>query len=99
MAVTTTPSTLAGEEADRVINAVMASAEGHADPYPHYHRLRGLAPVHRCGLDGVWYVSNFEACRDILGDPAIGKNDQFVVRRHGVSEARSGSPSAAPAPP
>jgi hypothetical protein len=89
MAITTSSLTRSvQDEADAVIHTVMATPEGHADPYPHYRRLRDLAPVHRSGLDGVWYVSDFETCRHVLGDTRIGKNAQFVVRRHGVDEAR-----------
>lgn len=66
----------------------MATPAGHADPYPAYRRLQAAAPVHRSSLDGVWYVSGFEACRQVLGEPRIGKNQQFVVRRHGVDPER-----------
>ena len=55
---------------------------------PCTDRLREAAPVHRSGLDGVWYVSGFDACRQILGDTRIGKNDQFIVPRHGVDPER-----------
>jgi cytochrome P450 len=75
-------------DADDLIHRIMATPEGHADPYPLYHRLRETAPIHRSGLDGVWYVSGFEACRQLLGDARIGKNDQFVVPRHGVDPER-----------
>lgn len=75
-------------EADDLIHRIMATPEGHTDPYPLYHRLRETAPVHRSGLDGVWYVSGFDACRQLLGDPRVGKNDQFVVPRHGVDPER-----------
>jgi cytochrome P450 len=75
-------------EADDLIHRVMATPEGHADPYPLYRRLQALAPVHRSALDDVWYVSGFDACRHLLGDPRIGKNDQFVVPRHGVDPER-----------
>lgn len=73
---------------DDLIHRIMATPEGHADPYPLYHALREAAPVHRSGLDGVWYISGFEACRHLLGDARIGKNDQFVVPRHGVDPER-----------
>jgi cytochrome P450 len=76
------------EHADDLIHRVMATPEGHADPYPLYHRLREAAPVHRSGLDGIWYVAGFEACRHVLGDARIGKNDQFIVPRHGVDPER-----------
>ncbi len=75
-------------DADDLIHRIMATPEGHADPYPLYHRLREAAPIHRSGLDGVWYVSGFDACRQILGDTRIGKNDQFIVPRHGVDPER-----------
>src|SRR5438132_1127883 len=66
----------------------MATPEGHADPYALYHRLREAAPVHRSELGGLWYVSGFDACRQVLGDARIGKNDQFIVPRHGVDPER-----------
>ncbi|MGH9043109.1 MAG: cytochrome P450 [Acidimicrobiia bacterium] len=88
MAVTTTSTRALQDEADEVVHIAMATAEGHADPYPWYDRLRTLAPVHRSNLDGVWYITEFEACRQILGDARIGKNSSIVVRRHGVDEAR-----------
>ena len=76
------------EDPDDLIHRIMATPEGHADPYPLYRRLQSTAPAHRSGLDGLWYVSGFDACRQILGDHRIGKNDQFVVRRHGVDPER-----------
>jgi cytochrome P450 len=76
------------DHADDLIHQVMATPEGHADPYPLYRRLQAAAPVHRSALDDVWYVSGFEACRHILGDHRIGKNDQFIVKRHGVDPER-----------
>ena len=88
VAATTTDRALATGDPDDLIHRIMATPEGHADPYPLYHRLRELAPMHRSGLDGVWYVSGFDACRHILGDTRIGKNDQFIVPRHGVDPER-----------
>jgi cytochrome P450 len=76
------------EHADDLVHRVMATREGHADPYPLYRRLQAAAPVHRSALDGNWYVSGFEASRHILGDPRIGKNKQFIVARHGVDPGR-----------
>jgi cytochrome P450 len=90
MAVTTSKlrETAPLEEADDLLHRILATPEGQTDPYPLYHRLRSLAPVHRSELDGVWYVSSFHGCRQILGDPRVGKNRQFVVSRHGVDEER-----------
>jgi hypothetical protein len=73
---------------DDLIHRIMATPEGHSNPYGLYHRLRTAAPVHRSALDGVWYVSGFDACRQVLGDARIGKNQQFVVPRHGVDPER-----------
>ncbi len=47
------------DDPDDLIHRIMATPEGHADPYALYHQLREAAPVHRSGLDGVWYVSGF----------------------------------------
>ena len=76
------------EDPDDLIHRIMATPEGHTDPYPLYRRLQAAAPVHRSGLDDLWYVSGFDACRQILGDNRIGKNDVFVVPRHGVDPER-----------
>lgn len=76
------------DHADELIHRIMATPEGHADPYFLYRRLQAVAPVHRSDLDGNWYVSGFDASRRILGDPRIGKNDQIVVARHGVDPER-----------
>jgi cytochrome P450 len=79
---------IAIESPDDLVHRMMATPAGHADPYPLYDRLRTAAPVHRSELDGNWYVSGFETCRRILGDARIGKNDQFVIPRHGVDPER-----------
>jgi cytochrome P450 len=89
MAVTTQQFEATGTGGpDDLIHRIMATPEGHSDPYRLYQQLRTVAPVHRSGLDGVWYVSGFDACREVLGDPRIGKNDQFLVPRHGVDPER-----------
>ncbi len=76
------------EHADDLIHRIMATREGHTDPYALYRRLQAVAPVHRSDLDGNWYVSGFDAARQILGDPRVGKNNQFIVARHGVDPER-----------
>ena len=76
------------EHADDLVHRIMATREGHTDPYALYRRLQAMAPVHRSDLDGNWYVSGFDAGRQILGDPRVGKNNQFIVARHGVDPER-----------
>jgi hypothetical protein len=84
----TVPDTIARQRADEVLHRLLATPEGQADPYPLYHALRQLAPLHRSALDGVWYASSFAACREILGHPHCGKGPRLTVRRHGVAEDR-----------
>jgi cytochrome P450 len=82
------PEVAGALDPDDLIHRIMATPEGHSHPYGLYHELRTAAPVHRSALDGVWYVSGFEAGRQVLGDARVGKNDQFVVPRHGVDPER-----------
>ncbi len=86
--MTTVHDTTTGQRADEVLHRLLATPEGHADPYPLYHALRQLAPLHRSALDGVWYASSFAACREILGHPHCGKGARMTVRRHGIAESR-----------
>ena len=76
------------EHADELVHRIMATPEGHADPYPLYRRLQAAAPIHRSDLDGNWYISGFDAGRHILGDSRIGKNSQIIIERHGVDPER-----------
>jgi cytochrome P450 len=77
-----------GSQADELLHRLLATAEGHADPYPLYRALRSMAPVHRSGLDGVWYVTGFAAARRVLLDPCFGKGARLTIRRHGIPEER-----------
>ena len=43
----------------------------HADPYPHYRRLRDEDPVHRSPL-GFWVVSRYRDVAALLRDPRLG---------------------------
>lgn len=77
-----------GPQADELLHRLLATTEGHGDPYPLYRALRTVAPVHRSGLDGVWYTTGFTAARRVLLDPCFGKAPRLTIRRHGVSEER-----------
>ena len=77
-----------GTVADAVLHRLLATAEGHADPYPLYRALRTTGPVVRSGLDGFWYTTGFAAARRVLLDPCFGKGPRLTIRRHGVSEER-----------
>lgn len=65
------PAGTAFVDPDDVVRA-LATPEGRADPYPLYHRLRELAPVHHSKVDGAWYLSSYSGCRQLLFDPRVG---------------------------
>ncbi len=75
-------------QADELLHQLLATTEGQADPYPLYRALRGVAPLHRSGLDGVWYATGFAVARQLLLDARLGKAPRVTIRRHGVSEER-----------
>lgn len=74
------------QEADVVLRELLAGPAGRSDPYPLYDRLRRIAPVHRSDLDGVWYVSSYRACREVLLDRRAGKSGIGFSPRFGVNE-------------
>jgi cytochrome P450 len=59
--------------ADRVGIQLFKTREGRTDPYPLYHELRGLDPVHRSSL-GMWLVTRYDDVSAVLRDPRFGKN-------------------------
>ncbi len=74
------------QEADEVLRELLTGPGGRSDPYPLYDALRGIAPVHRSELDGVWYLSSYRACRSVLLDRRAGKNPLGFSVRFGVNE-------------
>ena len=60
--------------AARAAAARLLAPPGPDDPYPDYAILRAHAPVLAAG-PGVWLVSGYAECRDILADPAFGVQD------------------------
>jgi cytochrome P450 len=72
--------------ADEVLCQLMLDPDPQLDPYPLYDRLRRLAPVHRCELDGVWYITGYDPCKAALLDQAMGKDELgFAANRLGVN--------------
>lgn len=70
--------------ADAVFRKLFLTAEGRADPYPLYHRLRDLNPVHRTSL-GMWVLSRYDDCWAAMRDPRFGKAyAQQVEQRFGA---------------
>jgi cytochrome P450 len=56
----------------------LSTPEGIADPYPLYHRLRELNPVHFSEFGSVM-LTNYQTCLDVLRDPAF-PSDDFDLR-------------------
>ncbi|MGH9001141.1 MAG: cytochrome P450 [Acidimicrobiia bacterium] len=77
--------------ADDLLDHLLATADGQADPYPAYRELRRIAPLHRCRFDGHWYATGFETTRALLSDPAFGKGPTLAPSRHGMDETRAES--------
>jgi hypothetical protein len=43
-----------GAEAEEVVRQLFLTPEGRINPYPHYHRLRELSPVHHSSTLNAW---------------------------------------------
>ncbi len=60
-------------DAEAVFTTLFFTAEGRANPYPLYHQLRHIAPVHRAKL-GMWVLSRYDDCWAAMRDPRLGKD-------------------------
>lgn len=70
------------EEADEIARLLLSDPP--ADPYPLYHRLREIAPVHQVSDTGDWIVSSYELLADALRDPRFVRDfDDLMRRQHG----------------
>jgi len=59
---------------DAELLAVLGSASGRADPYPHYARMREGAPLFLSSI-GSWIVTRYAHCQQVLRAPQFAKND------------------------
>jgi cytochrome P450 len=50
--------------------AALSTAQGRADPYPVYSRLRELAPVHR-SASGAVFLTGYDDCVTVTRDPGF----------------------------
>ena len=58
-----------------------SSPEFLTDPYPDYHRLRALDPVHRSEL-GFWVLTRYRDVKQVLGDPGfVSRYDDQLAGR------------------
>lgn len=60
-------------ESESVAAALLRTTEGRSNPYPLYHRLRELAPVHRSDAARGWLLTRYEDCKAALRDPRFEK--------------------------
>jgi len=81
-------------DAEAVFMQLFLTAEGRANPYPLYHRLRETQPVHRTQL-GLWLLSRYDDCWAALRDPRLGKDyAQQIEQRFGPDWRRHPSLTA-----
>ncbi len=60
--------------AEDVVHALFFTPEGRANPYPHYHELRELAPVFRSEKLQTWLLTRYDDCKSALRDPRFEKH-------------------------
>src|SRR5262245_5902439 len=59
---------------EAIVHSLFLTPAGRRDPYPHYHRLREAAPVHRSAILDAWLLTRYDDCWAALRDPRFGKN-------------------------
>ncbi len=63
-------------EAEAAARELFLTTEGRTDPYPRYHRLRELAPVHHSEVARGWLLTRYQDGYSALRDPRLGKDFQ-----------------------
>jgi len=66
--------TAPNDTAETIALEIFDTPEGRSDPYPRYHRLRSVEPVHHNQTLGMWFLSRYEDCAAMLRDPRFGKD-------------------------
>lgn len=64
--------------AEAELARIVFTPEGRTDPYPMYHRLRELAPVHHSAM-GMWMVSRYDDVNTVLRDRSMGRDAQLFI--------------------
>lgn len=73
------------EEANRLICHVLSDPDGRANPYPHYRRLREIAPVHHSVPFGTWLLTRYDDVDRLLRDNSAGRDaHRFMGSRYGA---------------
>src|SRR5499425_1098274 len=69
------------DDAEAIVRDLFLDPDGRRDPYPHYHRLRDVAPVHRSTTLGAWLLTRYDDCCAVPRDPRLGKNYARTMER------------------
>jgi cytochrome P450 len=69
----------------QAIEDQLMGPEGQEDPYPHYHRLRELAPLYRTSL-GFVMATRYDDCLTIMRDPRFTRDPAILLARKGVDD-------------
>jgi cytochrome P450 len=59
----------------------LATAPFPTDPYPLYHELRALGPVHHHEGTGMTFVTTYEGCATVLRSTSFGQGDNAARLR------------------
>jgi cytochrome P450 len=70
------------DEAEAVAVELFRTTEGRTDPYPRYHRLRELDPIHYSDTVRSWLITRYDDCYSAVRDPRLGKD--FAERMDAV---------------
>ncbi len=62
------------ERAEEILQELFMTSAGRSDPYPRYHQLREIAPVHYSPDLEAWFVSRYDDVAAIVRDPRFGKD-------------------------
>jgi cytochrome P450 len=68
-------------DAEAIVRDLFLEPDGRRDPYPHYHRLRDAASVHRSATLGAWLLTRYDDCWAALRDPRLGKSYAAAMER------------------
>lgn len=69
------------DQANSLVLELLTQSAGRPDPYPLYHRLREVAPVHRSPF-GLWFATRYDDCQVVLRDRRLGRGDhELRVKR------------------
>ncbi|MGI9592404.1 MAG: cytochrome P450 [Myxococcota bacterium] len=60
--------------AEEIVLELFGTPEGRSNPYPRYHRLREVAPVHYSPNVKSWFLSRYDDVAAIVRDPRFSKN-------------------------